>query len=108
MGTARAAFEAMGMRGAKLHNGVLFFLAVEDRTFAILGDDGIDEKVPEGFWNDVKDTVLGRFREGRFAEGLSEGIRRAGEQLAAFFPHEKDDVDELPNAISYGDEGGAA
>ena len=102
---ARNAFESLGMRNTELHNGVLFLLAVEDRQFVILGDDGIDEKVPAGFWDDVRDVVQGHFREGFFGKGLAEGIKLAGEQLAAFFPHEADDIDELPDAISYADQG---
>ena len=104
MQTVRNAFEKLGMRNTELHNGVMFFLGVEDRKFVILGDDGINEKVPDNFWDSVRDVVIGHFREGRFAQGLAEGIKMAGEQLAAFFPHKKDDVDELPNAISFGNE----
>lgn len=101
---ARKAFEKLGMRNTELHNGVIFVLSIEDKKFIILGDDGINKKVPEGFWNDVKDTVIAKFKEGLFSEGLSEGIKLAGKQLAEFFPCQKDDVDELSNAISYADE----
>ena len=104
---ARQAFETLGMRNTDLHNGVLFLLAVDDRQFAILGDDGINTKVPDDFWDNVKDTVLDHFRKNDFTRGLAEGIRLAGKQLATYFPHQKGDVDELPNAISYADEGGA-
>ncbi|MEQ1790168.1 MAG: hypothetical protein ABL857_06980, partial [Rickettsiales bacterium] len=31
----------------ELRNGVLIYLAVKDRQFAIIGDVGINEKVPE-------------------------------------------------------------
>ena len=104
MQVARKAFELLGMRETELHNGVLFFVSVEDRKFVILGDDGINEKVPDNFWDSVRDTVVGNFKEGSFAKGLSEGIKMAGEQLASFFPYQKDDIDELPNAISFADE----
>lgn len=104
---ARKAFEALGMRDTELHNGVLFVLALEDRQFIILGDDGINEKVPDGFWDEVKDVVLNHFRENRFAQGLAEGIQLAGVQLSTFFPHQKGDINELPDAISYADEGKA-
>jgi uncharacterized membrane protein len=107
MAVARKAFEALGMRKTELHNGVLFVLITEDRTFAILGDDGINRKVPADFWNKVKDLVLDSFRKGLFAEGLSEGIKLAGEQLSNFFPYQKADTNELPDAISYADAGGA-
>ena len=102
--TARAAFESMGMRKTALRNGVLFLLAVEDRKFAVLGDDGINQRVPADFWNAVRDEVLRCFAEGKFGQGLAAGIRRAGEQLARYFPRAADDVNELPDAISFADE----
>ncbi len=105
---ARKAFEALGMRDTELHNGVLFVLALKDRKFVILGDDGIDEKVPSGFWDKVKDVVLEHFRKDLFAKGLAEGIKLAGEQLSTFFPYQKGDIDELPDAISYADKEGGA
>ncbi len=107
MATARKAFDHLGMRNAKLRNGVLFILFIENRKFVILGDDGINEKVPDGFWNKVKDIALDHFRKNLFAKGLAEGIKLAGEQLSTFFPYQKGDINELPNAISYADEGGA-
>jgi uncharacterized membrane protein len=107
LAAARAAFESLGMRATELHNGVLFYLAVEDKTFVILGDDGIDAKVPKDFWDTVRDTVIDGLRQGAFGAGLAAGIERAGEQLAAYFPCAEDDANELPDAISYGDEGAA-
>jgi len=101
---ARRAFEKLGMRKTELRNGVLFFVTVKDRKFVILGDDGINQKVPKGFWEEVRDIAITNFQEGRFAQGLAEGIRKAGEQLSTFFPHQRGDVDELPNTISFAEE----
>ncbi|MFH1453817.1 MAG: TPM domain-containing protein [Armatimonadota bacterium] len=101
---ARKAFEALGLRKTELRNGVLFFIAVKDKKFAVLGDDGINEKVPGSFWEDVKNMMRENFKKGLFAQGITEGINLAGEQLAAFFPHEKKDVNELPDAISFSGE----
>ena len=100
LAAAREAFERLGMTATAERNGVLFFVAVAERRFAVLGDRGIDEKVPEGFWDEVVARVRERFAEGRFADGLVEGIAMAGEQLATYFPHRDDDVNELPDEIS--------
>ncbi|HJW85650.1 MAG TPA: TPM domain-containing protein [Candidatus Brocadiaceae bacterium] len=105
MALTRKAFESLGMRNTALHNGTLFVLFLEDKKFAILGDDGINKKVPDGFWNKVKDTVQEHFRKGLFTEGLVEGIKEIGVQLATFFPHQRQDKNELPDAISYATEG---
>jgi uncharacterized membrane protein len=94
-------FKKLGMFKTALRNGVLFYLAVKDRKFAIIGDAGIHAKVPEGYWDKIKELMLKDFKEGKFTEGLSEGILLAGEQLKTHFPHQKDDVNELPDEISF-------
>jgi uncharacterized membrane protein len=95
-------FEKMEMHKTQLRNGVLFYLAVEDHQFAILGDAGLNQKVPEDFWESTKELVLSKFKDGNLTEGLMSGILMAGEQLKAHFPYLKNDVDELSNEISFG------
>jgi len=94
-------FKKLGLQNTAERNGVLFYLAVNDRKFAVIGDAGINSKVPAGFWDDVKDLLLTRFREGRFTDGLSEGIILAGTHLKKHFPYKKDDINELPDEISF-------
>lgn len=96
-------FAKLNMHKTAQRNGVLFYVAIADKKFAILGDAGINQKVPANFWEDIKNMVLDEFREGRFAEGISLGIIKAGEQLQAHFPYTKDDVNELSDEISFGD-----
>ena len=96
-------FDKLKLNETKLRNGVLIYLAVRDHKFAILGDEGINNVVEDGFWNDVKDLMQAHFKEGRFTEGLEAGIQRCGEKLKAFFPYQSDDVNEIPDEISYED-----
>ena len=102
MAAAKRTFDALGLSATRERNGVLFFVAVKERRFAVLGDSGIDQKVPAGFWDNVVAAVGDRFKQGKFGDGLVEGVRLAGEQLAAHFPPRADDKDELPNQISRG------
>ena len=94
-------FNRLKLNKTKLRNGVLIYLAVKDHKFAILGDEGINKVVEDGFWNDVKDLMQSRFKENRFADGLEEGIMRCGEKLKNFFPYQSDDTNEVPDDISY-------
>jgi uncharacterized membrane protein len=94
-------FKKLGMYKTALRNGVLFYLAVNDKKFAVIGDAGINAKVPSGFWDNIKDVMQKNFREGKFTEGLSQGIIMAGEQLKTHFPHQADDVNELSDEISF-------
>jgi uncharacterized membrane protein len=94
-------FKKLGMNKTAERNGVLFYLAVGDRKFAIIGDAGINAKVPVGFWDNISELMKKNFKEGKFTEGLSEGILMAGTQLKTHFPHKADDVNELPDEISF-------
>jgi len=94
-------FKKLGMHNTAERNGVLFYLAVNDRKFAIIGDAGINAKVPGGFWDDISELLKNNFKEGKFTEGLSEGILLTGKHLKIHFPHKPDDVNELPDEISF-------
>jgi uncharacterized membrane protein len=94
-------FKKLGMHKTEERNAVLFYLAVSDKKFAVIGDAGINSKVPEGFWDDIKELLQTKFREGRFTDGLSEGIFLTGEHLKKHFPHMKNDINELPDDISF-------
>lgn len=94
-------FNKLGMHKTADRNGVLFYLAVSDKKFAIIGDAGINAKVPPGFWDDISQLLQKNFRESKFTEGLSEGILLAGEHLKTHFPYSKDDINELPDEISF-------
>jgi uncharacterized membrane protein len=95
-------FKILKMHKTKLRNGVLFYLAIKDKKFAILGDAGINSRVSDHFWNDIKVMMQEKFREGKFTEGLCQGIIKAGEQLKTHFPYSKDDINELSDDISFG------
>ena len=101
MDRAADVFTMLEMHKTQLKNGVLFYLSVKDRKFAILGDAGINAKVPAGFWDSIKELVFGHFKNGRYAMGLCEGIEKAGLKLSEHFPYSKNDVNELSNDISF-------
>lgn len=96
-------FNKLGMQKTELRNGVLFYLAVNSQKFAIVGDKGINAKVPKNFWADIKAQMAERFNKGEFTAGLAEGIAETGKHLKKHFPHHIDDINELPDEISFGD-----
>ena len=99
---AMEVFHELNMDETELKNGVLIYLAVEDRHFVICGDKGIDDVVQDDFWNCTRDIMAVEFKKGDFKQGLIDGIRRAGEQLQKYFPFTDDDKNELSNEISKG------
>jgi uncharacterized membrane protein len=96
-------FGKLKMHKTKARNGVLFYLAIDNRKFAILGDAGINAVVPENFWDNIKTVMMTNFSEEKFVEGLVSGIHMSGEALKKYFPYnEETDVNELPDEISFG------
>ncbi len=97
---AKEVFYFLKMDETKQQNGVLFYVAVDDKKFSVLGDKGINEVVPNTFWNSIKDTVLEKFRNNNYTEGLKLGIIETGAKLKQHFPYQHNDENELPDAIS--------
>jgi uncharacterized membrane protein len=94
-------FKKLKMHETELRNGVLFYLSVDDRKFAILGDKGINEKVPSDFWDTIRNLMTDHFKKQEFTEGLCKGIEMAGEKLKVHFPYQKNDTNELSNDLSF-------
>lgn len=102
MKRAEKVFRYLGMDRTAQRNGVLIYLACESKVFAIIGDKGINEAVPKGFWNDIKDMMTDCFRRGEFAEGLQNAVLQVGKKLKSYFPYSPDDINEQPDDISFG------
>ncbi len=95
-------FNELKMDNTKDRNGVIIYVAVKSKQFAIYGDKGINEKVADDFWNCTKDIMLEHFKNGNNKQALVDGIHNAGEQLKKHFPYHSEDADELTNEISKG------
>ncbi|MEM9142051.1 MAG: TPM domain-containing protein [Bacteroidota bacterium] len=99
---AKEIFYRLKMDNTKQANGVLIYIAVQDRNFAIYGDQSIHQVVPEGFWHSTRDTIQAAFKQGDFKQGIINGIRQAGKELKTHFPYQRGDVNELSDEISKG------
>ena len=95
-------FNELKMDETQLKNGVLIYMAVEDKTFVICGDEGINDVVENDFWDSTRDVMVAHFKNGNFKQGLIDGVLRAGEELKKHFPWSEDDTNELSNEISKG------
>ncbi len=97
---AKEVFYFLKMDETKQQNGILFYVAIDDKKFSVLGDKGINEVVPDTFWNSIKDTVLEKFKSNNYTEGLKLGIVETGAKLKQYFPYQHDDKNELSDSIS--------
>lgn len=95
-------FYMLKMDNTKLQNAVLIYVAVEEKSFVIYGDKGINDVVSKNFWDGTKDVMQSHFKSGNFKQGLVDGILKSGEQLKKFFPYTDLDINELSNEISKG------
>ncbi|MBM1105900.1 TPM domain-containing protein [Aurantibacter crassamenti] len=99
---AKEVFHLLKMDNTKEENGVLIYIAVNDKKFVIYGDRGIDKVVPVDFWESTKNTIQEQFVLGNFKQGIIDGILRAGKELNTHFPWHTLDTNELSNDISKG------
>ncbi|MCI4670170.1 MAG: TPM domain-containing protein [Bacteroidia bacterium] len=95
-------FHQLEMHKTALRNGVLIYMAIKDHKFAIIGDEGINKLVGEGFWEDTAKILSKAFKEEAFVKGLTDAVLSIGEKLKEHFPYEENDENELPNEISFG------
>ena len=94
-------FFELKMDETKDRNGVLFFIVPRKKQFAIIGDEGINNVVPDDFWEEVRAILESHFKNKLWAEGIIKGIELTGEKLKKYFPYEEDDINELSDEISY-------
>lgn len=95
-------FHILKMDNTKQQNGVLIYVAVDNKAFVIFGDQGINNVVATDFWNSTRDKIASQFKSGNFKQGIIDGITEAGKVLSTHFPWEHGDRNELDNTISKG------
>lgn len=101
---ALAVFKKLKMEAARQRNGVLVYVAMKSHKTAIIGDEGVNAVVPTDFWNDIVADMVKMFAQGQYEEGISDAVTAVGQVLKQHFPYQNDDINELPDEISFGDE----
>ncbi len=99
---ASEVFSSLEMHKTKERNGVLFYLAIKDKQFAIIGDVGINRKMKDHYWGEIKEHLVSRFKNEEYILGLKEAILMTGIQMKDFFPALGAEKNELVDDISFG------
>jgi uncharacterized membrane protein len=94
-------FDELGMQKTERRNGILIYVAIKDKQFAIIGDAGIHEKVGDSFWENIRNEMHNEFIKGEMANGIIAGVTQAGTALQKYFPRQHDDQNELPDDIIF-------
>lgn len=98
---AKEIFKKLNMHETINRNGILFYLAIHSKQFAIWGDEGIHLKVSQEFWDEISEVCIANFKDNSLIEGLEAGITLCGDKLKLYFPLHTDDKNELKDEISY-------
>jgi uncharacterized membrane protein len=96
---ARREFHLLGMTKTKDRTGILIFLLLQDRHFYIHADEGIHAKVEDGTWEKIAEEISQHFSQKNFRQGIIHGVQAVGKVLAAHFPPNKADTNELSNEV---------
>jgi uncharacterized membrane protein len=102
MARAIERFERLGMHRTALRNGVLVYLAIEDRKLAVIGDAGVHARVGPAYWAELTAALVAHLGAGRPGEGLVAAVREVGATLRRHFPRTPDDRNELSDEVSLG------
>ena len=94
-------FAELNMHQTKDRNGILFYLAINSKSFAVWGDEGIHQKVSDEFWKSITDCAIGYFKQNDLMTGIEKSVEMCGKKLKLYFPLEANDKNELSNEISY-------
>ena len=96
-------FWGLKMDMTKDRNGVLVYIAMKDRQFAILADQGIHEKVGQAFWNQEVSVMKKHFSNALPADAIEAVITDVGQALRTHFPYDRStDKNELPDDMVFG------
>lgn len=101
---AVAVFDRLEMRRTERRNGVLIYVALKDRLSAMIGDTNVNRLVHREFWQERIAAMGKPFSEGRFSEGICEAIDALRGELEVHFPAGPENVNELPDEISFGED----
>lgn len=96
-------FHRLGLDKTRGKTGILILAILQQRDVEILADKGINDKVPEGYWNEAAGMIVSGFKEGKPYDGVCRAVSKAGEMLADKFPKKPDDVNEIPDKVKLGE-----
>ncbi len=96
-------FKKLKMYMTHERNGVLIYMAMESRKFAIFGDEGIHKKMGFSFWTAEAATLKTFLSEDKIVDGVCQAAIDIGEALKVHFPHPQNEKNELPDTPVYGD-----
>ena len=85
-GAAVRSFFERGLHRTRHETGILIYISLLEHKVWILGDRGINEKIPPDFWTDHARILAEGLKAGRACDALCTVIEDCGAELAVHFP----------------------
>ena len=92
-------FKARGFEATAGRNGVLIYVAEPEHIAEVIADTAVFAKVAPDHWGTTILALIEGIKGGRPAEGMVSAIGLAGAVLAAHFPPQPGDVNELDDHL---------
>ncbi|NTU96569.1 MAG: hypothetical protein HGA62_02000 [Chlorobiaceae bacterium] len=99
------AFYRSGINRTAGHTGILIYLSLFEHKVRVIADKAINDKVGQAEWQEIVDIITGGFHDREPGKALAKAVDRCGDILAAHFPCEAGDINELPDTIRIVGEG---
>jgi putative membrane protein len=92
-------FAESGLANTRDRTGILLFVSARERRVHLIADQGINDRVPPGTWDELVAQLVGQIRAGKVAAGLEEAVTSCGAILEEHFPIKPDDENELADGV---------
>lgn len=83
---ARSLFFDHGLHATPENNAIMIFVSELEHHVEIIADHGINRDVPDGYWQELVNELIGQIKAGKAAEGLIHTVEQCGALLTRHFP----------------------
>ena len=74
------------MEKTKYRNGIMLYVNLKRKKFAIFGDEGIHQKVGQHYWDAIAKNLMQDLKSTHFENAIAKAVLSVGEKLKELFP----------------------
>lgn len=102
MKRARKLFTRFGMHNTSARNGILLYVNLRKRRFAIVADDGVHGRVGQQYWDEFVKMLAEDLRSTHPEGAIGLAVRTIGVTMQKYFPAQDgaENPNELPNEVT--------
>lgn len=96
---AHEQFSNLGLNRTKTNQGIMFFVSLDEKYVEIITDKVISEKIKDDYWEKIVDEFIKDVKKKELSQGYLKAINSCSEILIKEFPIQKNDKNEISNAV---------